>query len=496
MSHPTSHPTGDDVETILRETLSADADAAVPWGVGGADPWPRVERAHRRDRARRLAGVAAAVVAVTAIGALAARPDEPPPAPAGEPRAEQWQYLDDGRTRGEPVDAATRADVARQLATKCCGSSSYVFAGDPASLRFLWNGTLGGHRTALVRATVQSPIDPAAGGGGAQDVRSRISWVGETAPGRWETFGQWDAGPAVTELPYVAGDGERRMIAVVHRDATVEMSQALIRADGTVVRDWTPVTVRDGTVDVPVGDPRRYAPTDLRVTNPSGSVMYGSSGGWNPELVGVPEAEVTEADVTRATAATRGDPAPAGVHEDVRTAVRSLLSRLGSDPENARPAVLWAGADEPGHAVVVATAGHPGQGRLLVVRGLGGDSGIDWEWRRTVPAAPVETPAGPIAWRVAVPYAAPTPTGHVVGWLLPAGAGGVRVTVNGRPVAVGARDGLSLVEVEVGQTVRVRATLAGGESWDRTIAPGDVQGPFDPERTDLFPPGPDPFDPR
>jgi hypothetical protein len=33
-----------DVETLLRETLHAEADAAVPWGAAtGGDPWARVE---------------------------------------------------------------------------------------------------------------------------------------------------------------------------------------------------------------------------------------------------------------------------------------------------------------------------------------------------------------------------------------------------------------------------------------------------------------------
>jgi len=104
-----------DVETLLRQALHAEADAAVPWGdPAGTDPWPRVERAHRRTRALRRAGLAGVVVAALAIGgAVTARLDGgPPPPPAGETRDDTWQDLDDGRTRGEPVDDATRAAVA------------------------------------------------------------------------------------------------------------------------------------------------------------------------------------------------------------------------------------------------------------------------------------------------------------------------------------------------------------------------------------------------
>jgi len=90
---------------------------------------------------------------------------------------------------------------------------------------------------------------------------------------------------------------------------------------------------------------------------------------------------------------------------------------------------------------------------------------------------------------VPVPALGPTPTGHVVGWLLPEGATDVRVTVAGEPRDVTTLDGLGLADVGLTDVLRVQATLAGGGTFDRTVAPRDAQRPLDPERYDLFPPG-------
>ena len=189
-----------DVETLLRRALHAEADAAVPWGdPAGTDPWPRVERAHRRDRALRWTGLAGALAVALALGGVVAtRLDGgPPPPPAGETRSDTWQDLDDGRTRGEPVDAGLRAAVADALTRPCCGRmgpEQYTYTGDPAGIRFLWAGDLGRHRTALVRATFTG-VD-------SGSRRDMLAWVGEKPDGgRFEAIRTVDYGARAWRRP-------------------------------------------------------------------------------------------------------------------------------------------------------------------------------------------------------------------------------------------------------------------------------------------------------
>ena len=475
-----------DVETLLRRALHAEADAAVPWGdPSGADPWPRVDEAHRRSRARRRAGVAGALVAVLALGGVVAtRLDGgTPPPPAGGTRQDTWEDLDDGRTRGEPVDAALRAAVADALRRPCCGRAGpepYAYTGDPAGIRFLWAGDLGRHRTALVRATFTG-VD-------SGSRRDMLAWVGEKPDGgRFEAIRTVVPGDAVASTTYVTDGGEVRLLAVVRRGAAVDVSQARINAyDGVVLREWTPAPVTDGVADVAVDGLTDEPPTELRVRYPGSARAYTGPEGFRTPTTG----KVTEADVDRALAGARGDARPAGVRADVRSSLEMLTARLASDPEHTSPRVLWAGADVPGHAVVALSGGFEGQGGVLLVRGLGGDGGIDWEWWTTRPAERPATDRLPYAWRVGVPYLGPTTTAHVVGWLTPEGAGDdVVVTVNGTPRQVATRHGLGTVEVAPRDRVTVSYTLPNGARYELPLEAGDVQRPFDPARYDLFPPG-------
>jgi hypothetical protein len=313
-----------------------------------------------------------------------------------------------------------------------------------------------------------------------------LAWVSRTEGTPFATDRVWSGGPAVATTGYVTDEGEVRMLAVVRRGAGVDSSQAeILPHDGVVRREWAPVPVTDGVADVAVQGLLTEPPTELRVRYPGSVPAYTAPEGFRSVTIG----KVTEADVDRALTGTRGDPSPAGVRDDVRSSLEMLTARLLSDPENTKPEVLWAGTDEPGHAVVALTGGFEGQGRVLLVRGLGGDGGIDWEWWATTPASPEITRAQPWTWRVGLPFLGPTTTSHVVGWLMPEGAGDVRVTVNGAPRQAATRHGLGSVEVNPRDVVTVSVTLPNGAPYDVTIKQGDVQRPLDPERYDLFPPG-------
>jgi hypothetical protein len=485
---PTDRPHGD-VETLLRDTLGAEARAAVPYASWPQDPWPRVERAYRRGRARRRAGLAALLVAVVATGGVAAglaadRQSPPQPADTDAP-ADSWQALDDGRPRGEPVTEAMRADVVRALTAPGQPESSGVRVSDPRTLRFLWNGNLGGRRVALVRATL------------APEGRwlPTAAWVGQPAPGEpVQVLRQWSAGPAVASIPYDVGDGRMHLLAVVRRNATVSAGRAKVRADGTVERRWQqPLPVTDGVVDVPVGLSLDYAPLELRVQVPGRATQYTSVAEWDARIAtGGVAFPVTDGDVTGAAAAIRGI-RDAGLRGDAQRALAELMDAMASDTAHTSPAVLGAWADGRGGSVVVAGAGYPGQGRLLSVRGFGGDDGLRWWYDTTVPHSPVAGLDRPVTWRVAPPSG--DGAWHVAGWLLP-GAGGwsqPQVTVNGVPRQgeVTVLDGLGFITVGARDVVRVTATYGDGVVLDETLAPGDTEPAPHPLKADLFPPGPD-----
>ena len=113
--------------------------------------------------------------------------------------------------------------------------------------------------------------------------------------------------------------------------------------------------------------------------------------------------------------------------------------------------------------------------------------GVLWSHYTPVPASPVHGLTEPVVWRVPVPQ--DRPTGHVVGWLLPAGATDVRVDVAGRPRAVTTTDGLGTVEAGPLDNVRLRARFADGTTMDRTVSPGEADPAGGNEREDLFPMG-------
>jgi hypothetical protein len=478
-----------DVETLLRETLAVDASTAVPYGSWPEDPWVRVERAHRQGRARRRAGVAALLVAVVAAaGGVAAGldGDRRPPQPAHtDSPSDTWEALDDGRTRGEPVDEAMSADVLRALAAPRKSERSFRLT-DPSTLRFLWNGNLGGRRIALVGATLEDQY-------GAR--LPRASWVGQPAPGEpVQVLRQWGGGPAVATIPYRDGDGRMRLLAVVRRDATVWTSRATILGDGPVERHWESVEgATDGDIDVDLGEGLTYAPLELRVDVPGRARQYTSVAEWGARIgTGGTAAAVTDEDVTRAAAGARGDLSPAGVRSDVKRALELLMDQMVSDPAHTNPAVIGAWSAGPGRAVVVVSAGYRAQGRLLSIRMLGGDGGFGWWYDTTVPLSPVAGLDQPVTWRVPLPFG--DGSRHVTGWLLP-GAGGwsqPQVTVNGAPARdVTVLDGLGFVEVGAHDAVRVTATYGDGIVLDETLEPGDAEPAFDPARYDPFPPGAD-----
>jgi hypothetical protein len=485
---PEAREPASELETLLRDALAAEARTAVPYGSWHEDPWLRVDRAHRRGQARRRTGVAAllAVTVAATGGILAAGPldrSRPEPAQTTTPPADTWQALDDGRPRGEPVDATTRAAVAAAMQRPGVGDHTDWVLAHPATLRFLWNGTLGGRRTSLVRAVLRSPE-----GGETGD---HFVWVGQSVPdGILRMLQQSSAGPAVVSIPYRDGERGMRLLAVVRRGATAATTRAVVRDDGTVEETWTPVPVRDGVVDAPMGQPLTYAPLELRVTVPGRATQYTSAGIWGAAAAtGGALRPLTDSDVAEASANARGDLSRPAVRADVRGVIEGLLRRMESDAAHAQPTVLWAGPTVPGESLVAVSAGYPGQGRLLSIRGMGGDGGLAWWYDTTLPVSPVVGLDRPVVWR--------TPEGvrgsrHVVGWLLPSGGAVVEVSLpGGGRLSPWRGDGAGTVAVDPGTTVRVRISDPDTREVlvDRLLRPADTGPSLDSLSYDRFPPG-------
>ena len=175
--------------------------------------------------------------------------------------------------------------------------------------------------------------------------------------------------------------------------------------DGVVLREWAPAPVTDGVADVAVDGLTDEPPTELRVRYPGSARAYTAAEGFRTPTTG----KVTEADVDRALAGARGDARPAGVRDDVRSSLETLTDRLALRPGAHVAEGPLGRADVPGHAVVALTGGFEGQGRVLLVRGLGGDGGIDWEWWTTRPAGGRPLTACPTPGGSACPTSGPRP---------------------------------------------------------------------------------------
>jgi hypothetical protein len=327
------------LETLLRDALASEARAAVPYGSWPQDPWLRVDRAHRRGQARRRAGVATLVaVAVAATGGiLAAGPldrSRPQPAHSTAPPAPEdtWHALDDGRPRGEPADTATRTAVveAMQRPASRPGSPELWVLANPDTLRFLWNGTLGGRRMSLVRAVLRSPYG---------DTGERLAWVGQENPGGdVRVLRQLDGAPAAVAIPYRDAEGAMRLLAVVRRGATAATTRAVVRDDGSVEREWAAAPVRDGVVDASMGAPLSYAPVELRVEVRGRATQYASAGHWDATVAsGGVARPLTAADVATASANARGDLSDARIRAEVRTTLARLLELMASDAATVKP---------------------------------------------------------------------------------------------------------------------------------------------------------------
>jgi hypothetical protein len=466
----TTEPT----EALLRESLQAHVDDV---GSSTADPWLRVSRAHRRSRLRRRTAAVGALAAVAAVtGSLAgiqpwddlahnAQPAENDGSESG------WVPLDDGVPRGAlGSDPALIQAVLVDLQKYPPFPNSTRPKG-PEAFHVLWGGVLEQRRLALV----QLPDDEA------------MAWfVGPADGGSVSRLTLDNSGLPITALPYLGPDGERRLLAVVGRDATVTGTRTAISADrGRVQRHWSPVEVKDGVVDVPVPDALGQGPLLLRAQYPSGKDGYASS--VNPFSPSTDSAAPNGLTVEARQAMAAQARGPGLAWHLTGEALDSAMIQLWSDAAHTDPRLEWAGtvpAERGGGSLVVASAGFPGQGRILTIRRDSPDQQDLWRYVGTVPAGTPSDPGSALALRLTPSKtsddAAAARDQQIVVWMFGSDTSSVSVKVNGKTRSSTTQDGLGWLLVKPDDQVSVTGHRSTG---------GDAQVRLDPK--DVEPPTPD-----
>ena len=459
-----------DTESLLRDTLQAHQND-VRAGVG-IDPWMRVSQAHRRSRQRRQACAIGAltIVAVLGAGLSGSLPgvlnSRTVPADGGGSSNRGWLRLDDGTPRGSlGSDPALRLDVIRALQQHPPFPDAIAPKG-PDDVHVLWGGVLEQRRVALARM----PDDQA------------MAWfVGPAAGGSmsWQTL--INSGPEINALPYLDRTGQRRLLAIVGRDATVTAARTVISADrGRVERKWSPVDVRDGVVDLPVSDPLGRGPLLLRAQYPSGGDGYTSSvNPFSPSTDSAAPNGLTVQARKELAAHARG---PGLAWYLTNTTLDSAMIQLWSDAAHTDPRLEWAGtvpAARGGGSLVVASAGFPGQGRILSIERSSKDQGDLWHY---VAAVPADVPSDPgSAWAARLTPsdtsdpASLAPNQQVVVWMFGTDTTSVTVKVNGTTRSSTTQDGLGWLLVKPGDRVTVTGHRSTGGDADVQLGPGDVQ---------------------
>ncbi len=482
-------------ETLLRESLQAHVDDV---GTITADPWLRVSRAHRRSRFRRRTAAVGALVAAAAVtGSLAgtqpwadqlrttqpANPTQPADPTPGGKRDLGWLQLDDGTPRGAlGNDPALRQAVVKAL-LKAGLHSPNAPQLTQDTVHLLWGGELEGKRVALVRAL--HIFDPK---NHPQRTEVLLWLTGPTGGGAMKPLSINDEGPAIKALPYLDAQGGRRLLAVVGRDAQVAATRTTISAaEGELERAWSPVPVHDGVVDVPVPDPFGRGPLLLQAWPRSGSPGGGfaSSATLSPSTGSDPVSGLTPAQLDTLVKQGRGPGLKRGRPHLASSAVESAVTQLWSDAAHTSPRVEWSGtvpAARGGGSLVVASAGFPGQGRVLSIRRFSADQGDPW---RYVGAVPADAPFGAdsaYAWRLS-PYVASdedrlTRNQHVIVWMFGPDTTSVTVDVNGKTRKSTTQDGLGWMLVDKGDQVAVTGRTTDTDATRLTaieLRPKDVE---------------------
>jgi hypothetical protein len=488
--------TPNETETLLRETLLSHLDDVEPV----ADPWLRVSRAHRRSRTRRRTAAVGALASVATCAAtlISTQPwqnraadlqpaqnqapvvivDQPnvdtDPWGPGSAGGEGYLRLDDGRPRGAlGSDPALRQDVIAALRNPGDNGIAGWKLTDPDRVRVLWADVRDGRRLALVLAVLDT--EPPAGT--AEPTVQPLIWVGEPAAGaKMKVMEEYNVASAIDGKLYAGADGKPRLLAVVRRGATVVGSRPTISTDGQIRRDWQPIPVQDGVVDISLADLAGRGPLTLRAQVDTGSRAYFSTR-QKSSLTGQ-DFGVAHDDISpeQAAAATRDARGPGISSESTNWALTGVVNRFGTDAAHTAPRVEWSGpAPTSGTGTVIAvSAGLAGQGRMLQILRSGKDQ--QWFYERPVPAG--NRPLS-LAWRVPAVDAKGKAAGQVAGWLLGPDVTSVTITVDGvaRPGTL--QDGLGWIMVQPKQEVVVIGHRATG---------GDLRFPLHPKDARLMPP--------
>jgi len=380
-----------DIETVLRNTLTARADLRID----AADPWQHFvagERRHRRNRRLRIG--AGAVVGVTALG-LAGAGFIPVPSWTPAITLEQaTSPLREEPTKGSLADdvgwlAEFRETVPALLAETWAGDSDgHWRVEDTGEVRVLFAGDVFDDR--LVVAVVPLRI-------GLLRAETTVWFRGPAGAAPAELHEDGSSGAlttaSVSRLDVEDGVGHALVLAPAGTRAEVS-GGVTYRADGTIERSWTELTTAPsgeiaGTVPV------RGQAHALRIALPGGDFEPDNWHMQGGEVLGLEE---FEALVDQATSELDA------AHRHLAGAVLPFaLAEAGLDWNATTVTTLWAGEVQGQSALLVAAQPRDGGVLLFAPReavptGGGGEQVSQLELRLLAPADGAYS--RPYAWRV------------------------------------------------------------------------------------------------
>ena len=320
------------LETELRDRLSSAAGRMGRWPDGLVTAEDVIDRRRAERRRRAYGGAVAAAVVTAAVFASTLLPggsqEAPPAAPSVSAPVDVWSAPTRGSLAGD-------ADVlAAVMAEK------WSYGGPPADRRVVFAGDLGTRRWALLAGTVGGEL--------------RGQWF--TADPADPAAGFTDAGSAplgVTGISHdaVSSQPDGTLVVVAQPGDEVSVSLGLtVHADGSVHRDWTPLTVDGGVASSSLPWDRNAV--QFRVQRGGQTLSQVSVGGVTDYGVD-PAATAIAAQAPRRP----GDGTTSAAA--VRIAVQAAAGPLGLSLAELDPVLLWTGeiadpAGPPRRAVVVA----------------------------------------------------------------------------------------------------------------------------------------------
>ena len=311
------------LETELRERLTSAATGADRWDDDWAAADAVIDR-RRVEKRHRVVGGALATVCAVLIGVLVPTVGSGLFADSSAPPA-------DGVTTTGPWDRPTRGSLAHDEAfLSALRAEDWPDVPQPTSRRVVFAGDVDGHRWALVAGEV----------GGALQGLWLVGDAGAAPGGLSPASTVPLTGDGVATAGLRAPDGVWQLVLAQPGDQVLAATGLTVAADGTVSRDFAPLTMRSGVgiAALPVSPGSNSLA--YRVQRRGVLVASGTASGYLDLDVGA--ASEVEADDVAGQTPSRGGQVRSVVAVD--SAVQSVLGPTGLTAEQAHAQLLWAGS--------------------------------------------------------------------------------------------------------------------------------------------------------